>query len=157
MNRAKLIRRIRILGILELVNVFFLPIVFALKCYLNGRPIGINSSSAMTLNGILLLQGSYFWFRCKQVIENRATEKVFGIFRVLKALNLLLIALCLIILVLFPFKGSYDQVGAWAFFTLAVLEYINYFEIQLMYDNSNDLAFIRRYHRLKPAKLKKKY
>ncbi len=155
MKREKLIKRVKSLWTLELFNVFFLPFAFILKCLLNGQPIGFNSTSAMVLNGILLLQGSYFWFRYKQLIEKRVTVEVFGIFRVFGSLNLFLIVLSLVLLLLFPFQGSYDRIGAWAFFALAVLEYINYFEIQLMYDNKNDLSYVRRYRRLKTAKLRR--
>jgi len=36
-----------------------------------------------------------------------------------------------------------------------MLEQINYFEVQLMYDNKEDLKYLKKYKRLKVATLKK--
>ncbi len=36
---------------------------------------------------------------------------------------------------------------------MAVLEHINYFEVQLMYDNKNDIEYLKRFRKLKKSKL----
>lgn len=59
------------------------------------------------------------------------------------------------ILALNPFLGALDKMGTALFFTLAILEHVNYFEFQLMYDNKNDLDYIKQYRRFKIAKLKR--
>jgi hypothetical protein len=53
-----------------------------------------------------------------------------------------------------PSKGVWDMYGTIYFLSFAVLEHINYFEIQLMYDNKNDWMYLWRYRRLKKPKLK---
>ena len=67
--------------------------------------------------------------------------------------NIGLIIITLTILLTNPFLSSYDKIGAIGFTVLAILEHINYFEIQLMYDNKNGLKYLRQFG-LKRSKLK---
>ena len=71
-----------------------------------------------------------------------------------KPINVLLIGATITVVVLQPFASTFDRVGTIAFLSLAMLEHINYFEVQLMYDNKNDLQYLRDFKRLKKAKLK---
>lgn len=108
----------------------------------------------MTLNGVLLLQGSYLWFKISRQLKINTADSLTRTFKKIKLIDITLIIGTIIFIWLYPFKGNWDKYGAIAFLSLAILEYINYFEFQLMYDNKNDLNYLRRFGRLKKAKLK---
>ncbi len=108
----------------------------------------------MTLNGILLLQGSYLWFKISRQLKINNSDSLITAFKKLKLINIILTIGTVIFILIYPFKGNWDKYGAIAFLSLAILEYINYFEFQLVYDNKNDLTYLRRFGRLKKAKLK---
>lgn len=109
----------------------------------------------MTLNGLILLEGSYLWYGIRQQLITGKKHNFKRRFEIFKIMNLALFALALISIALVPFKGIVDKVGTGIFFALAVAEHVNYFEIQLMYDNKSDLSYLFKYG-LKKAKLKKK-
>jgi hypothetical protein len=52
------------------------------------------------------------------------------------------------------YRSSFEVYSVVFFLTLSLLEYINYFEVQLMYDYKADRAYIRQAKRLKTAKPK---
>ena len=155
MRKEKLLGRLKNLYLLELFNAFFLPCVFLNYCYTHNESVGLNSVIALTLNGILLLEGSYLWFHISRQVTTANSNDVRGAFKKLKALNLGLIALAITFILFNPFKGKWDMYGAIIFVSLAVLEHINYFEFQLMYDNQNDIRYLINYRRLKKSKLKR--
>jgi hypothetical protein len=154
MRKEKLIGRLRNLYLLEFINAFFLPFVFLINCNLRDEPVGLNSIIAMTLNGVLLLQGSYLWFEISRQLRITTTDSLTRTFKKLKLIDIILTIGTIIFTWIFPFKGNWDKYGTIAFLSLAILEYINYFEFQLMYDNKNDLNYLRRFGRLKKAKLR---
>jgi hypothetical protein len=125
-----------------------------LKCNLRNEPVGLNSIAAMSLSGILLLQGSYLWFKISRQLSINTSDSLKSTFKKLKLINIILITATVIFVWIYPFKGSWDKYGTIGFLSLAILEHINYFEFQLMYDNMNDLNYLRRFRRLKKAKLK---
>lgn len=140
---------------LEFINVFVLPFAFLVNCNVRNEAVGLNSILAMTLNGVFLLQGSYLWFGLSQQIKNKTISNLANTFKRLKLIDLALVIGSAIIILFYPSKGNWDKYGAIAFLLLAMLEYINYFEIQLMYDNKNDLNYVRKFGRLKEAKVKR--
>ena len=155
MKRDKLIVRLRQLYIVEFINVFWLP----LACWIIGRTtnqaFGLNSIVAMTLNGILLVEGSYLWFSISRLLRFKGQYNFVKTFRVLKKLNFGFFLLTIITITFNPFSGTFDKIVTTIFTSLAVLEHVNYFEIQLMYDNENDKKYLKLYKKLKVAKLKK--
>jgi hypothetical protein len=155
MQRDKLIQKIRLLYIVEFINIFWLPLAFWIMGRSNHQEFGFNSIVAMILNGILLMEGSYFWLCIYRRLRLKRQHGFIQTFRVLKILNFGLFILTIIIICFSPFSGTFDKIVTTIFMLLAVLEHINYFEIQLMYDNENDKKYIRQYKRLKVAKLKK--
>ncbi len=155
MKRDKLIVRLRQLYVVEFINVFWLPLAFWIMGRVNNQSFGLNSIVAMILNGILLTEGSYLWFSISKLLRHKGQYTFIKAFRILKKLNFGLFILTLIIFTLIPFSGTFDKIVTILFTLLAVLEHINYFEIQLMYDNENDKKYLRQYKRLKVAKLKK--
>ncbi|RPH32680.1 MAG: hypothetical protein EHM93_08145 [Bacteroidales bacterium] len=155
MKKDKLLSRLKQLYLLEFCNIFLLPFVFWLFGQPHNHVLGQNTIVAMALNGVLLLEGSYLWFRISRKLRFKEQFDFGRTFKMLKILNFGLLALTIIIFIVNPFQGAYDKIGTTLFLLLAVLEHINYFEIQLMYDNSNDLKYIRQYRRFKVAKLKR--
>jgi hypothetical protein len=107
----------------------------------------------MALNAILLLEGSYLWFSVYRRLKGSVINGLASAFQRIRIINMLLIILSLGILIIYPFTSDSDKTGAIIFFTLATLEHINYFEIQLMYDNVNDMKHLLKFG-FKPAKLK---
>jgi hypothetical protein len=152
MKKEKLLRRIRTLCILEFFNAFFLPWVF-IRFASGDQQIGLVSITSMVLNAILLLEGSYLWFSVYRRLNGAEIDALGRVFQRIRIINLVLIILSLGIIIFYPFVSSGDKIGAIIFFALATLEHINYFEIQLMYDNANDIKHLLKFG-FKPAKLK---
>ena len=155
MKRDKLTVRLRQLYIVEFINVFWLPLAFWIMGRVNNQSFGLNSIIAMIFNGILLIEGSYLWFSISKRLRLKGEHNFIKVFRALRKLNFLLFTLIITVISFNPFSGPFDRIVTAAFILLAILEYINYFEIQLMYDNENDKKYLRQYKRLKVAKLKK--
>ena len=155
MKRDKLIVRLRQLYIVEFINVFWLPLAFWIMGRANNQSFGLNSVVAMIFNGILLIEGSYLWFSISRLLRLKGQYNFVKTFRILKKLNFGFFLLTIITITFNPFSGTFDKIVTTIFTLLAVLEHVNYFEIQLMYDNENDKKYLRLYKRLKVAKLKK--
>lgn len=156
MKKERLIKRLRHLYFLEFVSIFFLPLAFWLFAHTKNQDLGLNSMATMILNGVLLLEGSYLWFSISRQLRTNTKFDLIKIFRVLKNVNWALFIVTIIIIIVNPFLGTLDKIGTVLFLTLAILEHVNYFEFQLMYDNKNDLNYIKQYRRLKIAKLKRR-
>lgn len=154
-KREKLLRRLKQLYVLEFLNIFFLPLVFWYMGHQSGQEFGPNSIVAMILNGILLFEGSYLWFCISRQLRGVRQHDFIQSFKVLKVVNYVLFAFAVIAIIFIPFSGTFDKIVTTFFFVLAVLEQINYFEVQLMYDNGEDLQYLRRHKRLKVATLKR--
>jgi uncharacterized membrane protein YkvI len=122
---------------------------------ISNEEFGLNSIVAMILNGILLIEGSYLWLCISRQLRLKRQHDFTQIFRVLKVLNFGFFILTILTISLTRFSGTFDRIVTTLFILLAVLEHINYFEVQLMYDNQNDKKYITKYKRLKAAKLKK--
>jgi hypothetical protein len=157
MGKENLIKRLKQHYLVEFLNIFLLPLSFGLSCFILNQSIGINSIFTMILNGFLLLEGSYFWFKVYQRIKNRNgsdLSKLRGIFSFLKIVNFALFILTIAVVIIYPFVSILDKIGTFLFLILAILEHINYFEFQLMYDSENDKAYLKHFKRLKKSKLK---
>lgn len=154
MEKEKLIKRLKNLYCLEFLNAFLLPLIFLYASIRHNQSIGINSVSSFVLNGILLLEGSFFWFNIYRNLKQNQDIKFIHYFKIFKLANMFLIALTVAIIFLNEFKGTIDKIGTFSFLLLAILEHINYFEFQLMYDNKNDLEYLKINKRLKNSKLK---
>ncbi|GEO06324.1 hypothetical protein AAE02nite_39880 [Adhaeribacter aerolatus] len=153
-KREKLLGRLRSHYRLEFFNAFGLPFLFVLNSIVHKQPIGINSIAAFILNGIILLEGSFLWYSIYRKLTTKLNTDFISILRLFKFINLLLIILTLNLIVVNQFKSTFEQVGAIAFLILAILEHINYFEVQLMYDSKNDLKYLQLFKKLKISKLK---
>lgn len=155
MKRDKLIVRLRQLYIVEFINVFWLPLAFWIMGRVNNQSFGMNSIIAMIFSGILLIEGSYFWFSISRQLRLKGQYNFIKTFKVLEKLNFSFFILTVITITFNPFSGTFDKIVTTIFTLLAVLEHVNYFEIQLMYDNENDKKYLQLHKRLKVSKLKK--
>jgi hypothetical protein len=157
MTKSKVIKRLKQHYIMEFVNVFLLPLCFFINSLILEKPLGLNSIVAIILNGILLLEGSYFWFKIYKKLITYNTDKQHDLVMIFNRLKLINIALFLVVASLIitnPFRGTFDFVVTVFFLLLSILEHINYFEIQLMYDSHNDKMYLKKHKKLKVSKLK---
>jgi hypothetical protein len=157
MGKENLIKRLKQHYLVEFLNTFLIPFSFCISCFILNQSIGINSIIAMILSGLLLLEGSYFWFKVYQRITTRNvsdSSKLREIFSILKILNYILFILTVTVVIIYHFVSTFDKIGTFLFLILAILEHINYFEFQLMYDSENDKAYLKQFKRLKKSKLK---
>lgn len=155
MKRDKLLRRLKQLYVLEFLNIFWLPLVFWYMGHQTGQEFGPNSIVTIVLNGILLFEGSYLWFCISRQLRGKNRHDFLRLFEVLKVVNYGLFAFVILAIVFVPFNSTFDKSVTTFFFVLALLEQINYFEVQLMYDNKKDLQYLRTHKRLKVATLRR--
>jgi hypothetical protein len=112
---------------------------------------------------IILFQGQFYWKlkldRIKGKVINQRAALLF--FRVSKKLNYFLITLIPVVLMYQLYLNDWAVVKegfmVWALLAnlFGVLEHINYYHYQLMYDNVNDINYLKINKRLKTASLKK--
>ncbi len=150
-------KRLRYLWTFELLNAL---VVFPFLYYELGLiyRLGWFSLASLLVVCAILFVGTAFWL-CKSrtlsgstFLYQPPTRQAFKISKYLFAI------LLLVLLVLFAVRAFFQQdaslaeliVGG-AFTLMALLEYINYYFIQLMYDNGEDLRYLLLHRRLKPA------
>lgn len=155
--KDRLRKRLRYLWTWELANgVLLMPLLYCwLSLFLR---LGWFSLLSLLLVCAMLFVGAAFWYLKGRALEGsdrlyrpetrrffRATKVAFG--------AALPIVLALFVVRAFVQRGAAIaelMVGA-GFWSLAVLEYINYYYVQLSYDNRADLAYLRRHRRFKRA------
>ncbi len=112
---------------------------------------------------VILIQGQHYWKLKLYRLMNKSfnQEKNLNIFRNSKKINLILIGLIPIIFAIQWYQNDWEIIpenlilwGVSANF-FAILEHINYYNRQLMIDNSADLEYLRRNKKLKIASLAK--
>ena len=148
-SRTWVRRRLRSLALWELANI---PLQFVIWFSLIGLPLTAPNLTGFALFAILLVQGAAYW---TAKLRQPARSPLPGA-RAFAAARLgipLLLAAGLLFLgwsvVRDPGAGNLPGLG---FALFAVLEYVNYFHIQLMYDNAEDLRYLRT-HGLRRAHL----
>lgn len=155
----QILERLRYLRNWELVNVILIPasvIFLFLTGVFDWQGFGVSTQIALGLVSFILLQGGYYWhikLRSVQARARQLTPTFERTFRYLKWVNLcLLIAYPLLVYgVLQPHPSEFWWASC--LYILAVLEYINYFEFQLMHDTENDWRFLLKHRRLRRAPL----
>jgi len=152
-----LAKRFQKLAMLELLNgVVIFPgfLIFMSR----NVPITIYSILALLTVSVLLIIGTIFFFLKSRDLKNRTNtlQHYETAFRALRWIIPLALLIVFIILYGNIFANRTidtdnlpDIVIRSLLFLLAVLEYINYFHLQLMYDNQKDLAYLMRHKRLK--------
>ena len=149
-SRSWVRRRLRSLAGLELLNI---PLQFALWFGWVGLPITVVNLVGFTLFALLLLQGAGYWTAKLRQSAAPGPLPGAGIFAAARWVDVPVLAAG----VLFIGWAAARDPGAttWpglVFGLFAVLEYVNYFHVQLMYDNAEDLSYLRT-HGLRRAHL----
>ena len=159
-DKQALIKRLRYLWTGELFNVFFQPALAMLVARMLEQPIGLFAIYSAALAVWLLLQGAAYWLLKLRAVKTDSDieGKHLRWFAAFKRMNWALIALLPTLLVIkalvgTPFRSSVDVVIGLGFYVLAVLEQVNYYHYQLMYDYRSDLRRLRREKRLKRSSL----
>lgn len=114
----------------------------------------------------LLLQGTTYWYvklkRLKN--ENNSTTPINIVqkFYYLKTVNMILIVLALVAFALdfvkwYPTLPLGGLILSFLIYLFAVLEFVNYFYIQLSYDNKSDIRNLLNRKKLKPSSMNKDF
>ncbi|GEK20350.1 hypothetical protein [Cellulomonas xylanilytica] len=131
-------RRLWSLATGELVSIVVLPWV---AYGLIGLPLSPANVLGTALALFVLLQGSVYWLL---KLRRPAAPRGMQVYAVLRWLNPVLLAVALPPLVVAVVNGPADEaIAGLVFWVLAVLEHVNYFHTQLMYDNATDLRRLR--------------
>jgi hypothetical protein len=136
MNAA--IKRMRSLAALELLNI---PLWSLAWFGVLDFPLSPANLAGFGVFAVLLVQGSAYWtLKVKQLRRRQARVAGLSLFRLLRFVNLPLLAAALAVTVAqsltAPGRSSWLGLGLALFGTL---EYVNYFHVQLMYDTRADL------------------
>jgi hypothetical protein len=108
---------------------------------------------------LILWQGAtYWWLKLRSVRTHVPLSDTWRqVYTILKRVNWGLLALSpLVLTISLRLPGPQrivDVLGGTFFTVLALLEQINYYYVQLMYDNPTDWRYLMRHKRLKRARL----
>lgn len=141
--RYTVFQRIRSLAVLELVNV---PLQTGIWFGLVGVPVTVANLVGFGLFALLLVQGAAYWAaKTRQLRAHARHPEGLRALRAARAVDPGLLAAGLL------FTGFAVAAGpGWAswpgfgFAAFAVLEYVNYFHVQLMHDTAADLKRLGR-------------
>ncbi|MFI6758245.1 hypothetical protein ACIBF5_03750 [Micromonospora sp. NPDC050417] len=137
-------RRLRSLAAGELFNIPLHPIIWI---GVIGAPVTLANVAGYLLFTLLLLEGAGYWLAKHRQVDSRRRELPGArIFRLLRVVNLPLLAIGVAITA----YGAVDNPGlaSWpglGYALFAVLEHVNYFHLQLSYDRRADLRRLRAF------------
>lgn len=163
-DAAFLARRYRFLWTGELFSAVLFPVLLLWFAARDGAWSNwLGRGYAVAVVSAILLQGVAWWrWKLRLLREGRRTMPLplLAGYRRLRALNWLLIALFPVVLLLtWMLTGRAPPAAdTWLgllFLGGAVLEQINYYYVQLMYDNPYDWAYLRRHRRLRRGSIAK--
>lgn len=162
-TRSELINRLEWIYQVEGMNavMFFGVMLFLIASY--GFTNLIFMSYGILFCCFILLQGTYYWWiKYSSIKEEKEPVEVqverLKTFKHLNHIGLILIPMVFLLQwFISGYSFSSDNLLGWAIFAnlFAVLEYINYYHKQLMYDNRYDLRFLYQNRILKEATLHK--
>lgn len=164
MTKERLIKRLKWYYPLEKFHAFFtIPLLLFYSLF--SYPI---SDIIILIYGLLvcmivLYQGQLYWkLKLQTLLGKKIDQEHFiNFYKKSKKLNLILIGLMPVILlfqiIIQDWNFSLNSLFLWGLFAnlFAVLEHINYYQLQLMIDNSYDVKYVIRNKRLKTASLAK--
>lgn len=155
--KNQLKKRMTYLWTFELLNA---PIVFPAAYYSISRNfrLGWFSLAALGVVCAILIVGTSFWFLKRRALDGSQQLYQPSMRRFFRASKIVFGVVILVLLILFVVRAfvqentpTADLVLGTVLMILAVLEYINYYFVQLSYDNRADLHYLFTYRRLKPA------
>jgi hypothetical protein len=157
--RSPLARRLRSLRNWEALNVLLLPALLAGGWITRQSDVswGVRLPPLLLVSAVLA-QGAVYWhIKLRSIGDGRAFPGWFcGFYRTLRALLCLGLAgyaLHLWSMVRGDVVSGWDVAWSLGLLGFSVLEYANYFWLQLKHDSSADLRYLHRHRRLRPAPL----
>lgn len=134
-------RRLQTLALLELANiVLFGAVVFGVA----GAPASGWNLAGFAAFAALLVQGSAYWLaKLRQLRSGAPRPAGLGVFAILRVVNPVVLAGIVLLTGYASVTDPGSLVGLF-FAVFAVAEYVNYFRVQLMYDNRADLRRLLR-------------
>ena len=157
MDRKHIILRLFYLRNWEFFNIFLLPACLAIIITSLRLPTWVLYSYSLLLVCQILAQGTFYWHLKLCTIRTsigRLPSYFHSTFRLFKRINVVLISFYPLLFVYMLSKGqsqAEEPVWATALWAFAILEHINYYHYQLMHDNANDIQYLMRYKKLRPA------
>jgi hypothetical protein len=140
----------------EALMALGLPLAFVLNWSGGANPdiAWMLRGGALALVSAILLQGALYWhLKIRSIDERRPLPAYFSpLFRSFQYVNLLAIGAMLIALLLADATRA-DLIWSSGIVAFAILEQINYFHYQLMYDTRAAIASLLRNGRLRKAAL----
>lgn len=135
-----------------------LPAIFCYDWSKSGDPVAWEMRvTALVLVSYLLLQGVLYWhLKLQSVVQRQPLPAYFqALFGFFKSSNWLVIAAVAAFIWAMKDAGAWTEDLTWSYglLGLAVLEQINYYYYQLMYDTRAAFAYLRRNGRLRKAAL----
>lgn len=139
-SRAWIRRRLRSLALLELANI---PLQFVIWFRIIDLPVTAPNIVGFALFAILLVEGTAYW-TAKLRQPPGAPLPGASAFAAARRGNLVLLPAGLLYVGWSVGRDpGADNLLGLGFALFAVLEHVNYFHIQLMYDNAEDLRYLR--------------
>lgn len=162
-SRKRLIDKIQWTCQVEGMNavMFFGIMIFCILTF--GFTDLVFFSYGILLSCYILMQGTYYWWvkytslKGKPIPQHRVLERLRK-FKTTDHVGILLIPFILLLQWFISGKQlTGDNLLGWALFAnfFAILEYINYYQKQLMYDNQHDFRYLKLNRKLKEAQLRK--
>ena len=148
--------RMKYLRNTELLSAVALPAALCFYWSGAGAPVAWGLRVAtLALVSHILLQGALYWhLKLQTVVRRHAMPAWFAsLYRCFRSTNIVLIAVAGMALGLTPGATAVDMAWCAGLLAFAVLEQINYYHYQLMYDTRAALAQLRRHGRLRRAAL----
>jgi len=164
MEKEKLIKRLRWYYPMEKLHAFVTFPLLTIYFIFNYPLIkSLWFVYGMLICILILFQGQKYWKLKLWRLEKKSFSQTENLrfFRKAKRINLILIAGIPIVLavqfLIVDWSMADSKIIFWSFLAniFAILEYINYYHIQLMVDNPSDLNYILRNKKLKTASLAK--
>ncbi|MFJ8260601.1 general stress protein [Rummeliibacillus sp. NPDC094406] len=108
---------------------------------------------------LLLFQGAYYWYiKWKRIrTENKVNTpfKIVRMFKLFKTINTVLLLVPILGFIVDYIKWNNLSPISGFLYIFAILEYVNYFYIQLSYDNRMDIEYLLKNKRLKKSSISK--
>lgn len=138
----KLRGRYRSLAFLEAFNAL---ILFPGLFWYFGWPLSMPNLAGLGACGVLLLTGAAYWAsKVRQLDDRTPLPRGLAVFAVLRPIGWVLSVGALVLVVAVRGPSPTGWLPGLAFAVLAVLEQVNYFHLQLSYDNPSDLRRVFR-------------
>ena len=159
-KKNRLIKRLRYLWTFELFDSLFLPAVALFSARRLEQVVGLLTLYGAGLVAWLLWQGAAYWWLKLRAVRRDSVVSAAHLrwFALLKRVNWILIGLLPVLVAVRSAVGlgvpsTFDGIAGLALYGLAVLEQINYYHYQLMYDYPPDWRWLVENRRLKRSSL----